>query len=135
MNSFAAHLLMPEEYVHKVKAEYVGEPARLFVMAISARCGVSWTATLTHLLNLGTITQDEFVLEEKRRPTREDFQAAGFDIPLVDALSVVPPRFQELILEAYQRRAVSKGLALEALFGAVSESELPPRDLTQAAGS
>ena len=135
MNSFAAHLLMPEEYVHKVKAEYVGEPARLFVMAISARCGVSWTATLTHLLNLGTITQDEFVLEEKRRPTREDFQAAGFDIPLVDALSVVPPRFQELILDAYQRRAVSKGLALEALFGAVSESELPPRDLTQAAGS
>ena len=135
MNSFAAHLLMPEEYVHKVKAEYVGEPARLFVMAISARCGVSWTATLTHLLNLGTITQDEFVLEEKRRPTREDFQAAGFDIPLVDALSVVPPRFQEFILDAYQRRAVSKGLALEALFGAVSESELPPRDLTQAAGS
>ncbi|OAA16658.1 hypothetical protein CAFEA_08010 [Corynebacterium afermentans subsp. afermentans] len=135
MNSFAAHLLMPEEYVHKVKAEYVGEPARLFVMAISARCGVSWTATLTHLFNLGTITQDEFVLEEKRWPTREDFQAAGFDIPLVDALSVVPTRFQELILDGYQRRAVSKGLALEALFGAVSESELPPRDLTQAAGT
>ena len=89
MNSFAAHLLMPEEYVHKVKAEYVGEPARLFVMAISARCGVSWTATLTHLLNLGTITQDEFVLEEKRRPTREDFQAAGFEIPLVRDLSAV----------------------------------------------
>lgn len=74
-------------------------------------------------------------MEEKRRPTREDFKASGFDIPLVDALSVVPLRFQGLILDACQRRAVSKGLALEALFGAVPESELPPRDLTQAPGS
>ena len=135
MNSFAAHLLMPEEYVRKVKAEYVGEPARLYAMAISARCGVSWTATLTHLLNLGTITQDEFVLEEKRRPAREDFKASGFDIPLVHELSAVPPRYQGHILDAYQRHAVSKGVALEASFGAVPESELPARELSRAAGA
>ncbi|MDK7049271.1 hypothetical protein QP324_11975, partial [Corynebacterium sp. UMB0012] len=61
MNSFAAHLLMPRSFVERMEAKHADR--RALAMAVSSQCGVSWSATLGHLANLGVITDETYALE------------------------------------------------------------------------
>lgn len=128
MNSFAAHLLMPAAYVRKLAAERPGRDARQLAIAVSAICRVSWKATLGHLEHLDLISAEAYALQVRDKPRPDEFRAHGFDISSEEVLDPVPPGYRENVIDAYSRRMISEGKALDALFGAVFVEELPERD-------
>ncbi|MBC3178327.1 ImmA/IrrE family metallo-endopeptidase [Corynebacterium lujinxingii] len=125
MNSFAAHLLMPRSFVERMETKHVG--SRALAMAVSSQCGVSWSATLGHLANLGVISDKAYALEVERKPDSQEFQSAGFAIPMVKELDVVPPQYRSAVLSAYRQRKLTTGKTLEVLFESVVEEQLPER--------
>ncbi|QXB19068.1 ImmA/IrrE family metallo-endopeptidase [Corynebacterium coyleae] len=125
MNSFAAHLLMSRSFVERMEAKHAD--SRALAMAVSSQCGVSWSATLGHLANLGVITSATYAFEMERKPDSHEFQNAGFAIPMVKELDVVPPLYRSAVLNAYQQRKLTTGKTLEVLFGSVAQEQLPER--------
>lgn len=107
MNSFAAHLLMPRSFVERMETKHTD--SRALALAVSAQCGVSWSATLGHLANLDVITGETYALEVERKPDSQEFQSAGFAIPMVKELEVVPPQYRSAVLNAYQQRKLTTG--------------------------
>lgn len=125
MNSFAAHLLMPSSYVERLAVKFT--EARSLAIAVSALCGVSWTATIGHLANLHFVSDEEYTLVLQRKPGVQEYRDAGFDVPMVEGLSTVPPQYRDSVLSAYRERRLTTGKAVEVLLGSIGEDQLPER--------
>jgi transcriptional regulator with XRE-family HTH domain len=128
INAFAIHFLMPGGSVRsrwqELSGEYDDLRTRLVVLAAEYR--VSWSAAISHAVNLELVSPAEHSLLETRRPTRADYFETGarFDEELVPVS--LAPAYAQAVVRAYRRSLLSADRAVELLHQTVTRDELPP---------
>lgn len=129
INAFVIHFLMPRESLMARWQALAGhrEP-REAALILGAEYGVSWTAVLGHLRNLGFINDQTRDWLEATRPSRADYLEGGITLRDELAPPALPPRFAQAAVRAYKQHKVSAERALTLLRDTISAAELPQRN-------
>lgn len=128
LNAVAVHLLMPRTAVRQLWEERASEDRRLAAVAITARFRTSWSATCSHLRNLGLVDATERDDLANAPPKKGDFLEVGeWWMPELEAPSV-PPEYARRVVGSYRSGKLTAARAVELLWGTVSEGDLPELD-------
>jgi Zn-dependent peptidase ImmA (M78 family)/DNA-binding XRE family transcriptional regulator len=128
LNAFAAHLLMPRGPVQQVWADVVDRGRRLAAIAVSVRFRVSWSATCSHLKNLGLVDAAEREQLTGQPPRTGDFLELGERwVPELDP-PCLPPEYGRRVVGAYRAGKLTAARTVELLWGTVTEVDLPDVD-------
>lgn len=128
INAFVIHFLMPREALLARWQELDGRTKpRLAAIKLGAEFGVSWTAVLGHLCNLGLLEGGVREQLEVDRPTRADYVEGGVILREELVPPAIPPGYGQAVMRAYKRHKVSAERALELLRGTLHVNELPAR--------
>jgi Zn-dependent peptidase ImmA (M78 family)/DNA-binding XRE family transcriptional regulator len=131
ISAFAIHFLAPRAGVERRWRDLDGalEPWNAAV-CVGAEYGLSWSALVPHLQNLGLISRS--VRDELRRqaPGTVDFLERGLVIHELPAPPALPPGFVAAALKGYRRGLLGRERVLELLRGTLDASALrPPPDV------
>lgn len=129
INAFVIHFLLPRESLHSRWQELNGpnEP-RWAAIALGAEYGLSWTAVLAHLCNLGLIDKKTRGRLETSSPKKADYVEAGITLKKDLEPPAISPGFARAVLRAYRKHKVGANRALELLRGTFTAAELPAED-------
>lgn len=129
INAFAVHFLMPRDSVSKRWNELDGDGSpRGAAIKISAEFGASWSATCSHLVNLGLIDDVTRTRLVRDNPRRFEYVEAAVRVREDLVPPVVPPRFASAVIKAYRSHKISEERAEQMMQGTVEGGELPPAD-------
>ncbi len=127
-NLFAIFFLMPRRGAEEVFARVRtagASTAWKAAMTVSARYGVSWSASCWHLYNLGLLTGPEKEALQGRGPTGQELQSAGLWVD-VRPDRAAPTQVVEAALRAYRRRKISAAKCRQ--IARSPDMDLPPPD-------
>jgi Zn-dependent peptidase ImmA (M78 family)/transcriptional regulator with XRE-family HTH domain len=129
INAFVIHLLMPRESILSKWQELGGhtEP-RWAAIVLGAEYGVSWTAVLGHLCNLGLIDDRTRSRLEVTRPGKADYLEAGIALREELAPPAFSPRFAQAVVRAYKQHKISASRAIALLRNTLDAADLPPEN-------
>jgi Zn-dependent peptidase ImmA (M78 family)/transcriptional regulator with XRE-family HTH domain len=127
INAFAAHFLLPRaELTDRWKSGPSLEEDRSAAIAIGAEYGVSWTALLAQLANLGLIDATRYRALEADRPRKHDYLELGVVVREDAAAPALPRGYVRAVLRAYKSNKISATRAVDMLRGTVGYEDLPP---------
>ena len=127
VNAFAIHLLMPRPSVTSSWRELLVEHGtRGGAIIISAEYGVSWSASIPHLLHLNLIGLSECEGLRASPPRHADYLELAVDVIPELEPPRVPPLYAAAVVKAYKMRAITSERALELLHGTLKATDLPP---------
>lgn len=133
IDRFAEEFLLPADDVRALSGE--GDDARTLrasLLSLAARYRVSWGAVVTRARRLGLITPEEARRQKADTPVRGDFLAVHGSEPVPDLeLGTTGAQWRRAALTAWSRGAVTAPRAVELLYGALTEDDLPSRDLEE----
>lgn len=134
ITGFAAHFLAPRAGVVHLWGNYPSDNVRDKAIRVAGAYKMSWSAVLTHLRNLGLITEEQRRVEYQRLPVTGEFarlQVARATEELRPPS--VSPKLASAIIDAYVDLRISAGRTVELLRGQLDAGELPlPRAETAA---
>jgi Zn-dependent peptidase ImmA (M78 family)/transcriptional regulator with XRE-family HTH domain len=129
MNAFAVHFLLPRRAAEADWRTHAGasKPWEA-ALALGARFGLSWSALILHLKNLGLI--DQRVHEELRANPPRSAHYIEREMSIPDDLRPpsVPPRYAAAAVKAFRSQKISEERAVELLFGTLRREDLPTLD-------
>lgn len=128
MNAFAAHLLMPSNTIIQDWATAIRTLGRrTAAISIASRYGVSSSAALLHLKNLGLITPHEHDLFNRITPEWYEFDIFAEGATSASDTPHLSAAYRKAVLSAYADRELARDRAVDMLFGTVSEESLSAR--------
>ncbi len=129
INAFVIHVLLPREACVSRWGDLAGgvDP-RGAAIALAAEFGVSWSAVLLQLKNLGLLEGSVHDRLLAQRPTRAEHLEAGVVLREELPAPTLSPRFVQAVLKATRQQKISRSRALELLRGTLAADELPPGD-------
>lgn len=126
---FAGHFLLPDSAVARRWRELDGkEDARSALLRIVAEYRLSWSAATARARQADVIAQDVEQELRSRVPRGGEFMEQGIFLTAELPSPSVPPSYSKAVLGAYRKRHLGAERAVEMLFGALDESQLPERD-------
>lgn len=128
MNAFAAHLLMPSNRIIQdwdSATRTLGR--RTAAISIASRYGVSWSAALLHLKNLGLLTPHEHDMFNRTTPEWYEFDIFAEGATSAPGSPHLSAAYRKAVLSAYADRKLTRDRAVDMLFGTVSKESLPAR--------
>lgn len=129
INAFVIHFLLPREAcLARWSALGGAHDPRGAAIALAAEFGLSWSAVVLQLKNLGLIDAAAHERLLAWRPTRAEHLEAGVELREELQAPMLSPRFSQAVLRALRQRKISRSRALELLRGTVAAGELPPED-------
>jgi Zn-dependent peptidase ImmA (M78 family)/transcriptional regulator with XRE-family HTH domain len=131
IDRFAEEFLLPADDMRSAWAgTEAGVPPRAVLLDIAARYRVSWSAAVNRVRHLGFIDVTDARRLKADIPRRGDFLAAHGSQPVPDLeTGTTGTQWRKAALAAWSAGAVTAPRAVELLYGAVGEDELPSRDL------
>ena len=97
-------------------------------IVLGSEYGVSWSALLGHLCHLQLLDEPKRELLVGNRPRKVDYLEAGVSVQHDVAPPMVPPRYTQAVVRAFKRHKISKGRALDLLWGTILPEDLPVED-------
>ncbi|MHC3460811.1 helix-turn-helix domain-containing protein [Streptomyces flavovirens] len=132
IDRFVEEFLLPEADVRRVwsDGERDEQAPRTIMIALSASYRMSWSAVVNRTRRLGLIEPEQARRERADTPVRGDFLATYGSQPTPDLeAGTTGTRWRQAALAAWSRGAVTAPRAVELLYGALTEKELPGRTL------
>jgi Zn-dependent peptidase ImmA (M78 family)/transcriptional regulator with XRE-family HTH domain len=127
INSFAIHFLAPRSGVLRVwnANRRLGNWDR--ALTVGATYRLSWSATLTHVKNLGLITQEERRTFGEREPRRGDYVHLELSWEKEPKSPYLSPGFAAACVEGYSTGRLTAARTIELLRGTMTRDDLPER--------
>jgi Zn-dependent peptidase ImmA (M78 family)/transcriptional regulator with XRE-family HTH domain len=127
INAFAVHFLMPRSSFCARWAELSAkwDDARLGLVVLAAEYRVSWSAAISHAVNLELISRSEFELLKVRRPTAADYFEVGVRFEEELRPVALAPAYSQAAVRAYRRGVISADRTIELLRRTVTAEDLP----------
>lgn len=136
ITAFAAHFLAPRAGVAQLWRNFPSDTVRNKAIRVADAYRMSWSAVLTHLRNLGLITEEQWRVEYQRRPVTGEFTHLQLELRLAEEELRAPsvsPKLASAIVDAYVDLRISAERTVELLRGQLDAGELPqPRANTTA---
>lgn len=133
INSFAADLLIPRDEARQRWSQLVNDLGgkRQAAIAIATEYQVSWSSLCPHLQNAGLIDQEEWQQLDEHQPSHGDYAALGDGAALAPDIRAprVPMSIREAVLRGYRKYLLGESQALDMLYGTLSPSDLPEREM------
>jgi Zn-dependent peptidase ImmA (M78 family)/DNA-binding XRE family transcriptional regulator len=127
INAFAIHFLMPRSSFQTrwsgLSAQWDDVRHRLVVLAAEYR--VSWSAAISHAMNLELISRGEFELLKVRRPTSADYLEVGVRFGEELQPVALAPAYSQAAVRSYRRGVISADRTIELLRRTVKAEDLP----------
>lgn len=99
------------------------------LLRMSAEYRLSWGAVVTRAAELGLLTPAAAQRQRARTPVLGDFLSINCQPPTPDLeLGATGGQWRQAVLTAWQSSAVTRPRAVELLYGAIDETDLPDRD-------
>jgi Zn-dependent peptidase ImmA (M78 family) len=129
VNAFAIHFLAPRSAIERRWQELEGpRDPWLAALRLAAEFGVSWTALCGQLANLALVDQAGLAQLMSQHP----FRAAYLEHEIVIREDLQPPqtspRYAAAVIKAYRTQRLGRRRAVELLFEAARDEDLPPLD-------
>ncbi len=129
MNAFAVHFLLPRR---AAEAEWrtLGRASKPWdaALALGARFGLSWSALVLHIKNLGLVDQRAYEELRANSPRSAHYIERELSIPDDLRPPSVPPRYAAAAVKAFRSQKISEERAVELLFGTLRREDLPTLD-------
>ncbi|BBA99661.1 hypothetical protein RVR_6378 [Actinacidiphila reveromycinica] len=131
IDRFAEEFLLPAEDIRLAwAATETGTHARAVLLDLAARYRVSWSAVVNRARRMGCIDATDARRHKADIPRRGDFLAAHGSQPVPDLeTGTTGTQWRKAALSAWSAGAVTAPRAVELLYGAIGEDELPSREL------
>ncbi|MFI6287280.1 helix-turn-helix domain-containing protein [Streptomyces sp. NPDC051018] len=132
IDRFAEEFLLPSTDMRQLwrANESDGRTPRAIMIDVSASYRMSWSAVVNRARHLGLIEPAEARRQKADTPVRGDFLAAHGSQPTPDLeIGATGVQWRQAALSAWSQGAVTAPRAVELLYGAVTENELPSRNL------
>src|SRR5260370_4156155 len=123
---------MPRTSVRRRWEELSGEweDPRTRLVILAAEYRVSWSAAISHAMNLELISHGDRSLLEVRRPTPADYFETGIRFEEELQPIALAPAYSQAAVRAFRRGVISADRAIELLRRTVAVDDLPrPYDL------
>lgn len=133
IDRFAESLLIPDadltEFWHADGGEGSSTP-RLTLIDAAIAYRLSWSVVVRKASRLGLVTSEQARRLRANTPTRGDLLAVAGSEPQPDLeVGTAGAHWRKAVLAAWQQGAVTGSRAVELLYGAIREDELPLREL------
>jgi Zn-dependent peptidase ImmA (M78 family) len=131
IDHFAEEFMLPADDAASAWAETAaGKHPRAVLLDLAAGYRMSWTAVVNRVRHLGLIDGADARRYKADIPQRGDFLAAHGSQPVPDLeVGATGKQWRRATLAAWSSGAITAPRAVELLYGAISEDELPSRDL------
>ncbi|MEU6486355.1 XRE family transcriptional regulator [Streptomyces sp. NPDC046887] len=132
IDRFVEEFMLPSSDVHEAwrSLDTPGNDVRTVLLDLAAVYRLSWSAAVNRVAHLGLLRPHEVREQKARIPQRGDFLAAHGSEPAPDLEEgATGRRWRQAALSAWTNGAITAPRAVELLYGAVPENELPARDL------
>ncbi|WP_328468314.1 helix-turn-helix domain-containing protein [Streptomyces sp. NBC_00448] len=131
IDRFAEEFLLPGDDMRSAWAETDGgRSPRAVLLDLAARYRVSWSAVVNRARRLDFIDVTDARRYKADIPQRGDFLAAHGSQPVPDLeIGTTGRQWRKATLQAWFAGAVTAPRVVELLYGAISEDELPSRDV------
>ncbi|MBU6535997.1 helix-turn-helix domain-containing protein [Streptomyces mayonensis] len=132
IDDFAGAFLLPEDEFGSVFRQAVsrGLSPREALIGVAADYRISWSSTVSRARWLGLVSTPAAHRLRADTPVRGDFLAVRGAEPVPDLEpGATGTAWRQAVLAAWKAGAVSGARAVELLYGALRESELPEQDL------
>lgn len=131
IDHFAQEFLLPGDDVRSAWVETeAGKSPRAVLLDLAAGYRLSWTAVVNRVRHLNLIDGAEARRYRADIPQRGDFLAAHGRQPVPDLeVGTTGAQWRKATLAAWSSGAVTGPRAVELLYGAIRQDELPSRDL------
>lgn len=133
IDQFVEEFLLPASDMREfwASSERVSAP-RAIMVDLSASYRISWSAVVNRARRLDLIDPDEARRYKADAPVRGDFLAAHGSQPVPDLeVGATGTQWRQATLSAWSQGAITAPRAVELLYGAVTENELPSRNLEE----
>lgn len=128
ITSFAVFFLAPRKGVTKLWNEHFSDNLRDRAIRVAGTYRLSWSAVLTHLRNLGLITDDQVRAEHQHIPVTGEFDRLRIPRGAEELRPpTVSPGLAAAVLDAYVDLRLAAARTVELLRGQLQEADLPPR--------
>ena len=133
IDRFAEEFLLPSgDACGAWKQVAGGRPERAVLLDLAASYRLSWSAVVNRMRRLDLIDAVAARREKANVPQRGDFLAAHGSQPVPDLeIGATGTQWRKATLRAWSDGAVTAPRAVELLYGAIAEDELPDRDLEE----
>jgi Zn-dependent peptidase ImmA (M78 family) len=133
IDQFVEEFLLPATDMRQIwKNGEHGKTPRAIMIDLAASHRMSWSAVVNRARHLGLIEQDEARRQKADSPVRGDFLAAHGTQPVPDLeIGTTGVQWRQAALLAWSQGAITAPRAVELLYGAVTENELPGRSLEE----
>jgi len=129
INAFGVHFLLPRPAAESAWRQLGGasEPWEA-ALVLGARFGLSWSALILHLKNLGLV--DQHVHDDLRASPPRGAHYIERELSIPDDLRPpsAPPRYAAAAVKAFRTQKISEERAVELLFGTLRREDLPRLD-------
>ncbi|ARQ70510.1 DNA-binding protein [Streptomyces marincola] len=133
IDQFVDEFLIPAADMRRAwdEGDHNGEH-RAFLLRLSAHYRVSWSAVVNKALRLGLITGEQARRQKADTPLRGDFLAVYGSEPVPDLeMGATGPQWRRAALAAWAQGAITAPRAVELLYGAITEDDLPGRNVEE----
>lgn len=133
IDQFVEEFLLPAADMHRVwTSDERDRTPRAIMIDLSASYRLSWSAVVNRAGHLGLIDPAEARRQKADTPMRGDFLAAHGSQPAPDLdVGTTGMQWRQAALSAWSQGAITAPRAVELLYGAVTENELPSRNLEE----
>nr|WP_243876546.1 ImmA/IrrE family metallo-endopeptidase [Streptomyces sp. 846.5] len=133
IDQFVEEFLLPAADMRRVwNGDERDRTARATMIDLSASYRLSWSAVVNRARHLGLIEPDEARRQKADAPLRGDFLAAHGSQPVPDLeIGTTGAQWRQAALSAWSQGDITAPRTVELLYGAVTESELPSRNLEE----
>ncbi|WOQ17794.1 helix-turn-helix domain-containing protein [Raineyella sp. W15-4] len=123
---FARALLLPGTGLESTWRDHRGEGLRLAAVLTGSRFQVDMTTLARRLRELDLIGSEESTAIRAVRTTKGDIVEWGLHVPHDLEPPALPIAYQQDVLRLYERELISEDRALDLLYGAYGDDDLPP---------
>lgn len=132
IDQFVEELLLPTADMRDAWAHLSSKSARTIMIEIAASYRLSWSAVVNRARHLGLIEPDEARRQKANAPLRGDFLVVYGSEPVPDLeVGTTGTQWRQAALAAWAQGAITAPRALDLLYGALAEDELPSRELEE----
>ncbi|MGK5533713.1 helix-turn-helix domain-containing protein [Streptomyces sp. URMC 129] len=132
IDHFAEEFLLPAADMRRAWTDGRDRTARAIMLDLAASYRLSWSAVVNRARQLGLVGPDEARRQKADAPVRGDFLALHGSQPVPDLeAGTTGVQWRKAALAAWSQGAIAAPRAVELLYGAVAEGELPSRDVEE----
>ncbi|GAA2114965.1 hypothetical protein GCM10009802_14720 [Streptomyces synnematoformans] len=133
IDQFTEEFLLPaDDLLRAWESVDSGQSARSVMVDLAARFRLSWRAVVNRAVHLGVLDRGEARRQKADTPVRGDFLAVYGSTPAPDLEGgATGAQWRRAVMSAWSEGAVTAPRAVELLYGAIREDELPSRQLEE----